>query len=201
MQFAYGCLNQQMPTQMMPYMPNIGQGHLRSKFTKDEDVMLKQIVERDPTLNWNQIARMMPGRTARQVRERYKNYLSPRLNNGSWTEQEDEVLRQKFAEHGPRWAVLKNFFPGRTDVNVKNRWATLLSQDCRAEWKERSSPKEKSLDSESSQSSEATSPVEKITVEPIFPAETCEIFQDSRFDFDFQETFCSDCFHDDIWLQ
>jgi hypothetical protein len=162
--------------------------------------MLKQIVERDTTMNWNQIARMMPGRTARQVRERYKNYLSPRLNNSSWTETEDELLRQKFAEHGPRWAVLKNFFPGRTDVNVKNRWATLLSQDCRAEWKERSSPKETSLDSETSQS-EATSPVEKITVAPIFPEATCEIFQDSRFDFDFQENFCSDCFNDDIWLQ
>jgi hypothetical protein len=104
--------------------------------------MLKRILEQDPNLSWNEVAEMMPGRTARQVRERYKNYLSPHLNNGTWSETEDELLRQKFAEFGPRWSILKKFFSNRSDVNIKNRWATLLSQDCRAEWRENNSPKE-----------------------------------------------------------
>jgi hypothetical protein len=40
----------------------------------------------------------MPGRTLRQCRERWLNYLSPETTNALWTVQEEKILEQKVFE-------------------------------------------------------------------------------------------------------
>jgi hypothetical protein len=204
---SYTYINQNgIAPQVVQYVPVGGHGQPRSKFTPEEDAMLKHIVETDPSLNWNTVAQMMPGRTARQVRERYKNYLSPHLNKGGWSEAEDELLREKFAEFGPRWSVLKKFFVNRSDVNVKNRWSTLLSQDCRSEWKERSSgncsPKTCESEEEKIELSEQSPTfIEKTRIEPIFDDLTAGLFSDSLpCVSEIHDTFCDDLFNHDIWV-
>lgn len=60
--------------------------NIRSRFTKEEDDRLKNIVEsQKDRIDWNQISLLMDGRTPRQCRERYTNYLRPNLLNGAWT--------------------------------------------------------------------------------------------------------------------
>jgi hypothetical protein len=103
-------------------------GRLRSKFTIEEDDRLKRIIAQHPTRSWREVASFFPGKSARQVRERFKNYLNPDLNHTTWTAEEDALLLEKYAVIGPQWRVLKSFFANRSDVNVKNRGSVLSTR-------------------------------------------------------------------------
>lgn len=103
-------------------------GSMRHKFSKEEDEKLKKIVLQHGEGNWSTIATFMTNRTARQCRERYKNYLSPRIKNEPWTHDEEKILEQKYAEFGPKWAKIALFFESRSDVNVKNHWSAMVKR-------------------------------------------------------------------------
>jgi hypothetical protein len=101
----------------------------RRPFTKEEDQLMKKLVSELGTPDWKRIAEWFTDRTARQCRERYSAYLAPQINNGPWEESEDRILRQKFAELGPKWAKMAQFFNGRSDTSLRNRWAALNAKD------------------------------------------------------------------------
>lgn len=103
-------------------------GQSRRNFTKDEDVRLKKLVSQYGEDNWESISGCMPGRTPRSVKERWTTYLSPKVNNGPYTQNEDALLVQKFCELGPRWVEISKCFVGRSDNSLKNRWYTHLSK-------------------------------------------------------------------------
>lgn len=97
----------------------------RKLFSPEEDAFLKFLVMQYGTKDFKKIASFIPGRTPRQVRERYKNYLSPEINNGPWSRDEDALLKAKYEELGPKWSKIAEFFPHRSDINVKNRWTSI----------------------------------------------------------------------------
>lgn len=99
--------------------------YVRSKFTKTEDKELTKLVSRYGTNDWHGIADNLPGRNARQCKDRWFNYLSPNVSNGPWSSHEDELLIEKQAEYGAKWRQIAACFPSRTDVSVKNRWRLL----------------------------------------------------------------------------
>jgi hypothetical protein len=94
----------------------------RHKFTPDEDLQLRSLVERFGTKNWEEIARMIPARSARQCRDRYKNYLTDTVIPTPWTPEEDKLLIEKFHQIGPKWVEIGKLLSGRSGNNVKNRW-------------------------------------------------------------------------------
>jgi hypothetical protein len=100
-------------------------GTHKVKFTPIEDIILKELVAFFGD-DWNSIARQMPNRTIRQCRERWLYFLAPSVINGPWSLDEDTLLLEKFGEFGSKWKNLTQFFPGRTEVNIKNHHATLL---------------------------------------------------------------------------
>ena len=100
----------------------------RRKFTPEEDNKLKKIISIYGAKKWDKVALMMPGRTGRQCRDRFHNYLSPSLVNGPWTKEEDKILEQKVLEYGQHWNKISKFFKGRSDNNIKNRWHTYISR-------------------------------------------------------------------------
>ena len=102
-----------------------GTCHPRSQFTSSEDRKLKAIVEKVGTENWNIVAKRMNSRNARQCRERWEKYLSPTIDRGEWTEEEDKLIEMKFLQYGSKWKILAKFFPNRTDVMIRNRWNML----------------------------------------------------------------------------
>ena len=100
-------------------------GRVRSKFTKQEDIMLINLVNELGTRDWDAIASRMPNRNSRQCKERYLNYLSPNLSHDPWTPEEDLLLETKLKEIGSKWVTISKFFKNRTDTMLKNRWLVL----------------------------------------------------------------------------
>lgn len=100
----------------------------RQKFTPEEDCKLSELVQIYGTRAWKKIAQIMKTRTTRQCRERYINYLAPNLTNGPWSTEEDMALLKLAKQIGPHWSQIAKNFPTRSDVNVKNRYALLVSK-------------------------------------------------------------------------
>jgi hypothetical protein len=97
----------------------------RATFSSTEDEQLKQIMALGGWKSWNAIAAQMPGRTGRQCRERWNNYVNPSLNMKLFTPDEDRLLMQKHKELGTKWEQIVHFFPGRSKNFIKNRWGVL----------------------------------------------------------------------------
>ncbi|OHT14303.1 Myb-like DNA-binding domain containing protein [Tritrichomonas foetus] len=97
----------------------------KKKFTLEEDKRLIKIVKRYGEYDWELICENMPGRNPRQCKERYLNYLSPKVNNNPWTEEEDKLLLKKRNDIGPKWVRISKFFKGRSDTQIKNRYMIL----------------------------------------------------------------------------
>ena len=95
------------------------------RWTPEDDNKLRGLVGKSVNPNWNSISLYFPQRTARQCEERWSYYLSPNVNNGAWSAEEDQILLRKYQEHGPQWKFLCNFFKGRTNSNIKNRYLYL----------------------------------------------------------------------------
>ena len=99
----------------------------KRSFSPQEDQRLIDLVNLFGISNWKVISQNFPGRTQRQCRERYKTYLAPGISKDPWTPEEDELLKQKFDEYGPKWSVISKYFIGRTDNNLKNRYNNHIS--------------------------------------------------------------------------
>ncbi|OHT03665.1 hypothetical protein TRFO_28849 [Tritrichomonas foetus] len=97
----------------------------RNKFTRAEDQKLLLLIGETGPRKWKAIARRMPGKTSRQCRDRYMNYLRDGIVNSKWTDEEDRLLIEKVKEIGTHWSRLTHFFCGRSANNLKNRWYTV----------------------------------------------------------------------------
>jgi hypothetical protein len=109
----------------------------RRPFTSEEDALLISILGTMQPVNpwaeiglpansWEFVAQRFTNRTARQCRERWVNYLAPHLRSEPWTQEEDQLLREKVAQFGRAWAEISRVFCGRSVNDVKNRWYTHL---------------------------------------------------------------------------
>jgi len=98
----------------------------KNKFSPQEDEALIKSVQENGSGNWYLIASQIPGRTPRQCRDRYNNYLSPSTNLQEWTKEEDEYLIEQYQKLGNKWSKLSQFFPGRPSSLVRNRCCKLL---------------------------------------------------------------------------
>jgi hypothetical protein len=100
----------------------------RYVFTAKEDQMLETAIEQIGTNNWDAIAEQIPGRSARQCKDRWFTYLSPEVNRTPWTSKEDSLLFDVVQTHGPKWGTIVQFFCNRTQNNIKNRWNTVVKK-------------------------------------------------------------------------
>ncbi len=88
-----------------------------------EDRLLITHVERLGVRAWGDAVKTLNKRfTAKQCRDRWFNYLSPDLNHGPWTAEEDEQLVVMQAKFGKKWAKIKDKIQGRTGAMCKVRW-------------------------------------------------------------------------------
>ena len=100
----------------------------RTNFSAAEDALLVEIVNKMSDIDWKAVAELLGSRTARQCRERYHNYLAPEVSVKDWSPEDDRLLEEQYEIYGPQWAKMRASFPGRSCVNIKNRWAKLSAQ-------------------------------------------------------------------------
>ncbi|KAL4101683.1 hypothetical protein PRIC1_005432 [Phytophthora ramorum] len=99
-------------------------GLVKGPWSVEEDAMLMEMMLKGYD-NWRQVSNSIPGRTAKQCRERWRNRLDPSINKSPFTEEEDDAIQQAYEKYGNRWTQIAELLPGRTEDAVKLRWKAL----------------------------------------------------------------------------
>ena len=97
----------------------------KKKFTPEEDQMLTHLVLKNSENSWEEIADQMPGRNARQCKDRWQRYLSPDVNKSEWTHEEEQLLIKLVHDLNGKWVKISKYFQGRNDNQIKNKWNVL----------------------------------------------------------------------------
>ena len=116
-----------LPLHFLLYMSN--PPAQRHRFTEEEDMKLKDLVETYGTNDWELIGSKM-NMSRRQCRERYKKYLKPNISQRNWDYAEDTNLLSKVQELGHKWKLIAKILD-RTDIQVKNRYSSLMRKSLR----------------------------------------------------------------------
>eukprot|EP00955_Chlamydomonas_euryale_P076879 362814-Chlamydomonas_euryale.AAC.5 len=77
---------------------------------------------RPPKSIWALAADELPGRTPKQVAERWKQHHMPGLAPGPWSRQEEYVLASMHAKIGNAWSVISHYLPRRSSNATKNHF-------------------------------------------------------------------------------
>ncbi|KAJ2695366.1 hypothetical protein GGH99_000156, partial [Coemansia sp. RSA 1285] len=118
--------------------PRITFPKLRAAWTPEEDrlLMVGVRIYGPNTESWPRIAMLVPGRTNKSCRKRWFHSLDPSLHKGPWTQEEDDMLRQRVAQFPSQWSRVAEGIPGRTDDQCAKRWRESLDPEIeRGKWK------------------------------------------------------------------
>ena len=166
----------------------------RRRFTPEEDMKIKEIIIKEG-LNWDKILPQFPHKTKRQLKDRWVYYLNPELKAAPFTTQEDILLETKLFEMGPKWRKMVVFFPGRTDVALKNRWKMIQRHriDGNSRYQKRRKLSPHSSSPETVVESMHKENEDKVEIEPmdnaeIFQEPSFDMFDTFEFDFDIHES-------------
>lgn len=104
---------------------------VRSKnqlWSQVEDSLLISLIEQHGE-KWAEIAKKMPGKNRRQIRNRYMSALKPGISREGWTEEEVKLLYFWHGRFGNKWCEIAKKMSGRTENQVKNKYYSDKRQD------------------------------------------------------------------------
>lgn len=109
----------------------------RQKWTKEEDCVLRELVEDSASgePDWTLVARQMRERgilkDRKQVSERWLNILSPDVDTSSFSQEEVSALFAHQSAYKNQWRKIAEHFPGKTDNLIKNKFFALTRKALR----------------------------------------------------------------------
>jgi len=119
-------------------------GLKKGQWSPDEDELLIKLAQEQLNkcdeeckrgrIPWGIVKKGIPGRTAKQCRERWINNLNPEIRRGNWTTEEDQLILELYEQMPQRWAAISKQLEGRTENAVKIRWKS-LTRDGVGTWK------------------------------------------------------------------
>ena len=117
--------NNKNPAQCRARYKRIRPGIIKGAWSKEEDDTILSLVDLYGK-NWSLIAKKVPTRNGKQIRDRFLNYLDPEINRNKFTVEEDEMIIKLYIEYGSKWSTIAKFFSGRTGDMIKNRFYSCL---------------------------------------------------------------------------
>lgn len=99
---------------------NMTKFYKKGKWTKNEDDMIKKWVNSNGPDNWTYCSGYIEGRSGRQCRERWINFLNPKLKKGTWTKEEQTFLFQQILKNYFSWVSISKKFKNRSENYIKN---------------------------------------------------------------------------------
>ncbi|XP_043914577.1 snRNA-activating protein complex subunit 4 [Protopterus annectens] len=113
----------------------------RKEWTKEEDKLLKELVETmriGRHIPYRRIAYYMEGRDSAQILTRWTQSLDPSLKRGPWSPKEDEMLLKAVAKYGVGdWYKIRKEVPGRSDAQCRERYLRGLDESLKkGKWSE-----------------------------------------------------------------
>jgi hypothetical protein len=108
-------------------------------WTADDVRLLKMLVEqyRDTAPRWNDIASNFQNRSAFECLAKWQAVSDSNAvkGKGSWTAEEDQILREKRALYGRKWAKIASYLPGRHGKQCRERYVNHLNPELKkGEW-------------------------------------------------------------------
>ena len=96
-------------------------------WNKEEDSILLENKFSYADLSWQLISEKLKNRSAQQCMYRWTMNLEPSIKKGKWSKEEDEILHTKVNELGKTWSSLKQYLPGRTTKQIRERYINYIS--------------------------------------------------------------------------
>uniref|UniRef100_A0A7S4A947 Uncharacterized protein n=1 Tax=Pseudo-nitzschia australis TaxID=44445 RepID=A0A7S4A947_9STRA len=116
------------------------EGETNSLWPQDDLDLLKKLVEnyKDSAPRWNEIAANFSNRyTAIDCLTKWQTITNPPVikGKGSWTAEEDAILREKRRQYGRKWAKIAAHLPGRQGKQCRERFVNHLDPELKkGEW-------------------------------------------------------------------
>lgn len=98
----------------------------KRQWTPQEDAVVMRAVKicSSPFKGWSSLAQQLPGRSGKQIRDRWINHLNPALIHQAFSHEDDLLLWKGFLELGRSWKEISQryFHSTRSENRIKNRW-------------------------------------------------------------------------------
>ena len=107
----------------------------KKKWTAEEDENLIYLINLQENINFLEISKRIPGRSAVQCCLRWQK-IKKGLKKGQWSLYEDKLLREWVDQNGPRkWEQCGKYIHGRSGNQCREHWNNCLNPDLiKGEW-------------------------------------------------------------------
>jgi hypothetical protein len=100
-------------------------------WSHDDIGLLEKLVEQyhDAAPRWNDIAANFSNRSAYECLAKWQEVAQTSVvkGKGSWTTEEDQMIQEKLALYGRKWAKIASFLPGRHGKQCRERYVNHLN--------------------------------------------------------------------------